>query len=121
MHRDLVALMDDCEKCMQAYSKPIRQRWACGYEPLLPGAEAWAGLGYKGEPPTTCPGYTTTLPETIEAARAWRWWKNGELAAFTGRSPATDALKLGIEVFDGAVSAYERWMMTPVDKGGGRE
>jgi hypothetical protein len=119
-----VVLMTDCEKCMQAYTKPIRQGWACGYEPPAPeGAivEAWSGLGYRGDRPTICPGYTTTLPETIEIARAWKWWVKGELAAYVDGAPVSHPLKMGIEIFDGAVGALERWLMTPADKGGGRE
>ena len=106
---------------MQAYSKPVRQQWACGYE-LAPEnglVEAWSGLGYKGDPPTVCPGYTTTLPETIEIARAWRWWDKGSLDSFCDREPINPALKIGIELFAGAVASFERWAMTPADKGGG--
>ena len=119
-----MALLNDCNACMRTYSTSIRQQWACGYEPAAGRGvvvEAWAGLGYKGAPPTTCPGYTTTLPETIEAARAWQWWGKGQLSEFCDRRPPTDALKLSIEAFANEVSVFERWLMTPVDQGGGRE
>lgn len=115
--------MTDCSKCMQAYPLHIRQGWACGHAPPAPPGvvvEAWSGLGYKGDPPKTCPGYTTTLPEVIEIARAWRWWDKGQLAQFFDEPP-TDEIRLGVELFDGAVKALERWCTTPVDKGGGME
>lgn len=109
---------------MASYNMATRQGWACGYE-LAPGAgipvAAWSGLGYKGEPPTVCPGFTTTLPETVEAARAWRWWSKGQLADFVDGAQVSEELKLAIEIFDGAIGNFERWRMTPTSKGGGAE
>lgn len=109
---------------MDAYSKPVRQGWGCGLElapeptvPVMP----WSGLGYDGPAPTVCPGYTTSLAETIEIARAWKWWTKGQVDAFVDGSPVTAALKIGIEIFDAAVGSFERWRMTPRDKGGGAD
>jgi len=109
---------------MNAYATPIRQGWGCGYEPPAPPnipVMPWSGLGYKGPTPTACPGFTTTLPETIEIARAWRWWSKSQLASFVDGAPVSDALKIGIEMFDGVISEFERWKMTPSSKGGGAE
>jgi hypothetical protein len=109
---------------MNAYTKPIRQGWACGYElappagtPVMP----WSGLGYEGPAPTICAGYTTTLPETIEAARAWKWWSKGQLDVFLRGEVASDPIVFGIETFDYAVATFERWRMTPAAKGGGAD
>lgn len=119
-----MALLTNCKACMTAYSTPIRQGWGCGHElPPAPGVPVapWSGCGYDGPAPTICPGYTTTLPETIEAARAWKWWSKGELAAFVDGAPVSGPLKIGIEVFDAAMGAFERWRMTPRERGGGAE
>lgn len=109
---------------MLAYPKSIRQGWACGYElPPAPNVPvmAWSGLGYSGPQPTICPGYTTSLPETIECARAWKWWSKGQLAAFVDSAPVTDAVKLGIEICETSMASFDRWRMTPANKGGGLE
>ena len=110
---------------MNAYTLSIRQGWACGYElPPAPGAPvmAWSGgPGYDGPAPTVCAGYTTSLPETIEIARAWKWWQKGELARFVDGAQVVEVLKVGIDLFDGVMSGFERWKMTPSDKGGGAE
>ena len=111
---------------MQAYSKQIRRdNWACGYElPAAPGVPVmpWGGgPGYTGPQPTICAGFTTSLPETIEAARAWKWWSKGQLEAFLRGEPASEPLVLGIETFDAAVGGFERWKLTPASKGGGAD
>jgi hypothetical protein len=107
---------------MTTYSIQVRQGWGCGYEPAAAdGAPVmpWSGLGYSGPPPTVCPGYTTSLPETLEIARAWRWWSKSQLGIFVDGAKVHDVLKLGIELFDGVVVGFDRWKMTPRDKGGG--
>lgn len=109
---------------MDAYPKAVRQGWGCGYE-LPPAASVvvvpWSGLGYDGPAPTVCTGYSTSLPETIEIARAWKWWTKGQLDTFVDGAPVNDPLKVGIELFEAAVGAFERWRMTPRDKGGGAD
>jgi hypothetical protein len=106
---------------MQVQPKLQRQLVGCGYEP--PAAKhlpivAWAGLGYSGPRPTTCPGYTCNLPEVIEVARARIHWKNGAIAAFVGGHP-TDEMMIGIEVLEGSYNELERWCFeNPVKKGG---
>jgi len=117
--------MTDCKECMKAYTKATRQGWGCGYE-LAPAANVpvmpWSGgFGYEGPAPTVCAGYTTALPETIEIARAWMWWRKSQLEAFVDGARVSGPLKHGIEMFDGVISGFERWKMTPKDNGGGAE
>ena len=87
---------------MQANTRLTRQVMGCGYEP--PPADArmpvipWSHAGYRGDPPTTCPGYTASLPDVIEAARA-RFWKH-DLRAFTGGEQPSAALLGAIEVLE---------------------
>lgn len=133
-----IGTMANCEKCMQSTTLQIRQGRVCGYEPPAPAhlyvmpwqpPDGEQGFDY-GDPsrehphgdraPTTCPGYTTRLPEVIEAARARIHWKNGELYSFCGGRP-TETLKFGIEVVDGAYSAVQHWKVTPASKGGGSD
>lgn len=109
---------------METYPLPTRQSWACGFEladPRVPVMPWSGGYGYEGEAPTVCAGYTTSLPETIEIARAWRWWKAGQLSVFVDGAAVSQELKRGIEIFDGAVHTFDRWKMTPASKGGGAE
>lgn len=64
-----------------------------------------------------CPGYTTSLPEVIESARAWRHWDRADVRVFTGGAWPTDALMTGIETFDDAVSQHRTWCAdNPVKK-----
>ncbi len=82
----------------------------------------WHGLGYKGDKPTTCPGYTCNLPETIEIARArLHWSKNAHaLESFCG-GPVSAGMLLGMEILEGASNELSNWQMTPSSKGGGAE
>lgn len=104
---------------------------SCGFEPIPTGdllkhvrvtIPAGATPSHVLEPdekwPTVCPGYSTSLPEVIEAARSWLHWSKGALRAFTGTSgPPTDVLMECIEVFNGAVLENQAWCMdNPVKK-----
>jgi hypothetical protein len=104
----------------------LSQRLAagCGYEPPSPTCEQlWepprGDLGTDVEV-TTCPGYTTMLPEVIEAARARTHWEKGQLEAFCGGEP-TEQLVVAVEIFDAAVGQYAYWRATPSKKGGGAD
>lgn len=64
-----------------------------------------------------CPGYSTSLPETIEAARAWRHWDRADLRVFIGGEWPTEPLVLAIETFDDAVNKHRAWCAdNPVKK-----
>jgi hypothetical protein len=99
-----------------------RQQLGCGFEPLpgenMPKPIPWIGCGYDGARPPVCSGYTTKMPEVIEAARAWRHWNKGELLSFTRTEPARP-LTDSIEIFDNAVSECQAWQMKPKAEGGG--
>lgn len=123
---DELALLTDCERCMQVNDRDIRQAMGCGYLPLAPSRPSvWkpptGAAGYPFEAPTYCAGYTTRLPEVHEVEQAHRHWSKNAIAAFCGDDPPTADLLRGILIFDGSTNAFERWRMTPVDEGGGRE
>lgn len=109
---------------MQQVPLQNRQLAGCAYAPapareLVPLVVPWSGLGYKGEAPTVCPGYSTSLPVVIEAARARLSWSKGSLEAFCGGEPPTDALIAAIEICEGAIGEVLDWKATPKDQGGG--
>jgi hypothetical protein len=92
-----------------------RQLAACGFLPppedrLRPYISAWGGLGYKGDAPTVCPGYSTSLHETIEIARGHIHWDKGSLTEFCGGQP-TDGMIRGVEIIDAAVSEFKSWFL----------
>lgn len=108
---------------MQELPLDRRQQLGCGYAPppsphLASIVRPWAGLGYRGPRPTTCPGYTTNLPEVVEIARAHRHWSKGSLEAFCG-GPPPEAVITGVEIFDAAMGELEAWRATPASQGGG--
>jgi hypothetical protein len=116
---------------MQRFTRAERQAIACGYEPLHPLSTAWIHEGMKirivthddgtttSDRPKTCPGYTTTLPEVIEASQARLFFGKGELLAFTGGEPPTDALRASIVHLEIAAGEMQEWLLTPKSKGGG--
>ena len=68
--------------------------------------------------PTVCPGYTTRLPEVIEAARARLHWSKGSLDHFV-RGYATEQLVIAIEIGESTSNEVQSWAMdNPVKKGG---
>lgn len=91
-----------------------RQSYRCPYAPIAPErlrpfVRVIVPPAYSGEELTECPGYTSALPEVVEAFRAWRHWEKADVRAFTGGAWPTRALTLGIEAADAAVSAHHRW------------
>jgi len=106
---------------MRANPPELRRNLGCGYEPALDGARPWqAPIEAGAEWWSTCPGYTTSLPETIDIARAWLHWSKGELGAFCDAHPCP-ALVGGIEVMAGTMSAFESFTMREGAKRGGRD
>jgi hypothetical protein len=92
---------------MANLSKDTRRMEGCGYEPAWEHARPDV-TGYTGPKLTVCAGYSTNLPEVIEAARGWSHWKNGELTSFARGMP-TEALIESIEHFNGAVNECQSW------------
>ena len=119
---------------MQTYTPEHRQIvLACGRLVPLDGARGRmpdsnsTRLGFKGfadahgpegGAPTTCPTYTTALPEVIEIARASRWKDN--LVTFIGAKPSEVVVDL-IDIYDAEQARFERWAMTPDKDGGGAD
>ena len=120
----------NCTECKAGATTQIRQSWRCPYlTPSPPDLERYTHAPCpdgaspppdheQGTPwPTVCPGYSTSLPETIEVARAWGWAERGDLRAFTQEQP-TEALVDAIELFGDHVDRLKTKLMTPRSKGG---
>jgi hypothetical protein len=111
--------LNDCSACRRVNSRLVRQTLACGYEPEPPPnipVLAWT-FGWS-EKPTVCPGFTTNLPEVVEASRARLHWNKGQLAMRFGGEP-TEALLLSIEVLEIEAARCQEWSSTPESQGGG--
>ena len=119
--RGLIGI-DDCGKCMQTTPQLQRQSLGCGYEPRPDRVHLtiWQPPSqfYRGDPLTTCAGYTVNLPEVAEASIARAHWKQGALREACEGKPTEDLMN-SILVFDAACSEVEHWMMTPSKDGGG--
>jgi len=105
---------------MRNHDQQTRQMWKCAYEPA-PGA-AFADFVRVREPDgfgdvlTECPGYTTALPETIEAVRAWVHWEKGELRSLVARP--SERLISAIEIVNSSVARHRELKLKPRSKGG---
>lgn len=129
-------MITDCATCTRERDQYTRQLLGCGWEPapapqLRPFVRAPIPEGAERPPlpddhpidrppppwPTVCPGYSTSLPETIEIARAWNHWTKGSLRDFCGSRPAV-AIVEGVELFDAWVNDLKTKLVTPRSKGG---
>lgn len=92
-----IKLFLDCNACKEALSVESRRTLGCGY--LSDTAEKPGGTppGYDGPELTTCIGYSTSLPEVIEASRARFWTEKGQLLVWCDGEAPTPALRLAIE------------------------
>jgi hypothetical protein len=102
--------------------RETRQRIGCGWELVQIKPRPWtpenldsgwvAPKGYVD----VCPGYTTKLPEVIEAARARLHWKEGGgLRDFCDDTP-TDQLRVCVEILEGASNELQRWTFDNPEK-----
>lgn len=107
---------------MQSTTQQVRQTWGCAFEGapdenLLPIQMPELPAGTSLEP-TVCPGFTTSLPEVIEVARARLHWSKGAIMAFCRGQPR-GALLLGIEALEGEIGQCQQWALdNPIKKGG---
>lgn len=70
-----------CESCRGYLVESQRREWNCGFEPV-PLRTGVAPTPPRAPGATVCPGYTTSLPEVGEAARALGWADRGMLKEF---------------------------------------
>lgn len=107
---------------METTQAQIRQTMGCAYEPppdepLRPFVHIAVPAGCEVEP-TVCAGYSTKLPEVIEAARARLHWSKGSLDHFC-RGYATQQLLMAIEVHDAAINETQAWSIKNPQKKAG--
>lgn len=96
------------------FTQEQRQTMRCGFLPIYDGGRAWChvgmDLGDDGDgAPTVCPGYTTRLPEVIEASRARLHWSKGSLREYLGDSSPTELLMDAIVTLEVEANDAERW------------
>jgi hypothetical protein len=103
-----------------------RQSLGCGYLPpsdgrvhLLLWQPPSGKRAYAGPDLKTCAGYTTSLPEVLEAAFMRRFWSTGNLETALLGGAATEELLAAILILDNACNEVECWQMTPASEGGG--
>ncbi len=87
---------------------------ACG-SPF--GPEPLPGWDWRDPYPTICAGYTSSLPEVLEAARALSWRKDGQLAELYDDHKTTQALRDAMDIVDVERSNVERFALKRDDDG----
>lgn len=101
----------DCETCKASVEPALRQAMGCGW--LAPTrARAWQHRGDPGDAYTTCAGYTTTLPDVTDTARAWVHWDKGQLALRVVGEPSRSLLD-GVELLSASIRARDAWALKP--------
>jgi hypothetical protein len=108
---------------MKSFDTDTRRYMGCGWERPVDGAKPWSPSNLNGEwklgreqsDATTCPGYTTNLPQVIEIARARVHWKEGGgLRDFVDQP--SELLRQGVEILEGASNELTHWAMANPEK-----
>ena len=94
---------------MRQNPQQSRQYLACAYEPRVEGARAWQHEGYTGPSPEACPGYTTKLPEVIEASEARFYLHNGSLSLLVD-DELSDGLRSSIAILETEDNSVMSWI-----------
>ncbi len=105
----------DCGACMRTTPLDARRALACAYEPPVEGARGYEPPGYDGGPLVTCPGYTTKLPEVIEALEA-RFFLNKSSLHLIVDGELTEAMRDALLVLEGAEGDVLRWSLANPEK-----
>ena len=97
----------DCDKCTLGDEQ--RRRVRCAWvPPERRTGDALVPPAYPYQRPDVCCGYLTSLPQVIEAARAYTWRKDGALSQFyEGR--LTGIAKYCIDIIAGEFKAVEQY------------
>lgn len=102
---------------MERFDKPTRTAMGCGYERSInphPWTPVALNVTWSGKQ-TTCPGYTTKLPEVIEIARARLHWKDGGGLRDFCDEP-TEQLRYGVETLNGSTNECQSWSIENPEK-----
>lgn len=92
----------NCELCR--LDETERGLWRCGWLP----EERRLDVPMRPFPDAdVCPGYTTTMPEVIEASRLLLWTRRGQLEAVVESLPIPVATSICIDILDGACRESE--------------
>lgn len=105
----------DCGRCMRETPREVRRALACAYEAPVDGARGYEPPGYDGPRLATCPGYTTVLPEVIEAKEARIYFDKGSLALLVD-GELTEATRDALLVLEGAEADVLRWALANPEK-----
>lgn len=98
-----------CDTCKAENSIVVRRSWQCGYVPRADrGPDKPRVPDGAPEDVTVCPGYSTTLPEVLEAARALSWRHDGLIGEFFGGAPISERAKIYIDILDTQIREVER-------------
>ena len=100
---------------MRTINAQIRQSLRCAYEPPIEASRAWDLEGYEGPAPTTCPTYTTNLPEVGEIGEARFYLHKGSLSMLVS-GELSDGLRSGIAILEGADNDAARWALHNPEK-----
>jgi hypothetical protein len=108
----------DCESCLVAATEQERRCLGCGLMPKhlhLPGMRPFSEA-------SVCPGYSASMPEVYEAARAMSWSKRGGLVPLYGAVELPPVATEAIDVLEGAANTVERRILREAreDIGGAR-
>lgn len=127
---DAVSIYTNCEECMQVRPAAVRQTMRCGFEPALDDlhlTSTWWPDGFSGFPTdsgpglaSTCPGYTTKLPEVVEASRLHWWWSKGQLRDRVEGGVVNDRVIEVVEIIGAEVAAVEAHEIDERSKKAGR-
>ena len=92
-----------CDDCDRYNDRATKRVFRCGW---LPEKERTGGMGaYPGS--TVCPGYTTSLPDVYETARALSWRRDGQIRELYD-VPLTQLLRDCVDVLDSACKQSDR-------------
>lgn len=92
----------NCDDCRLVEVE--RALWRCGW---MPEERRMDDPGRPYPETEVCPGYSTTLPEVVEASRLLLWARRGQLEA-VAELPLPAAASLCIDILDGACNESER-------------
>lgn len=97
---------DDCQRCLATVERDLRLDMGCGYETPSERPRS-IPLSDQVRDLTTCPAYTTSLPDVVDVAWVWPHWDRGQLQHALGDLEPGRGLTDSLRILAGAINEQQ--------------
>ena len=107
-----------CSDCGSWLNEEQQATMCCGWLPkhkrIGSPPAPWVRARGGGPEPTVCPGYTISLPQVQQTARALQWAERGLLSEYCGTEDLPQLVFDAVDILNAEISAVERFALREI-------